>query len=196
MRGTSLGSSSSSDSYVLGRWFTAARRQGLLAVTPAEAWHTLSCVLSFTGRDGARHFTTDQVALSLVLPRDEALRRLTELASTQWRGQPLVTLLVDESGEVTGAELGPLELLAGVSAAQDESSAAPLPALPPDEGAVVSALAAVGLRAEQIEWLTRSFPVEQIQRQLEWLPKRGARNPAALLLRAVEGNWAAPKEDL
>src|SRR5690242_5848040 len=97
----------SPESRWLGRWFTASRRQGLLAALPAEAWHTLSAVLSFTARDGKRAFTVDQIALALGLPQGTARERLEQLAPLLWRDLPLATLETDPAGEVTGAALAP-----------------------------------------------------------------------------------------
>ena len=37
---------------------------------------------------------------------------------------------------------------------------------------------------KKIEALLQRFPAERIRRQLDWLPHRQARNPAALLIRA------------
>lgn len=212
------------DPYLVGRWFAAARRQGFLAAVPPEAWHTLSALLSFTCRDGRRLFTTDQLALSLAVSRSEALRRLEALEATQWQGQPLASLERDAEGEVAGAELDPADLLLRVQPSPTTPAAPvplPLPALLPQPAAaegtppaggvlhdhplvastglaspnLAAALLAVGLTAEQAERLLADYPVERVRRQLEWLPRRGARNPAAFLMRAVEGDWAAPKED-
>lgn len=212
------------DSYLVGRWFAAARRQGLLAAVPPEAWHTLSALLSFTCRDGRRLFTVDQLALSLALPRAEALRRVGELETVQWQGQPLALLVRDAADEVEGAETAPADLLLRV---QPPPSALPPASLPPpvlqlpvspvevapgvgaapaagvsdeylDAAAtpdLTTALLAVGLTAEQAERLLTDFPVERVRRQLAWLPRRSARNPAAFLVRAVEGDWAGPKEE-
>src|SRR4051812_48698454 len=80
------------EAYSLGRWFTAARRQGLLSALAPDAWHTLSALLSFTCRDGARRFTLDQLALALGLSRDRARERLESLARLQWEGESLAVL--------------------------------------------------------------------------------------------------------
>src|SRR3954452_22925569 len=79
----------------LGRWFTAARREGLLALLPPEVWHTLSALLSFTNRDGRRTFTVDQLAIALGQSREVALARLDQLTQTEWRGEPLAVLEPD-----------------------------------------------------------------------------------------------------
>ena len=44
--------------------------------------------------------------------------------------------------------------------------------------------------------LLRAFPADRIRRQLNWLPARQARNPAAMLLRAVEQDWGPPREEV
>lgn len=53
---------------------------------------------------------------------------------------------------------------------------------------------AIGLYPDQAEELLRRYPEDRLLRQLEWLPHRKPRNPAAYFIRAVEENWAAPKE--
>jgi hypothetical protein len=55
-------------------------------------------------------------------------------------------------------------------------------------------LAAIGLNPAQVASLRRRFSRAEIRRQLSWLPARGARNPAALLIRAIEQDWDEPKE--
>jgi hypothetical protein len=49
-----------------------------------------------------------------------------------------------------------------------------------------------GLTGEQADRLLDAFPSESIEQQLGWLPYRRARNPAGLLLAAIEGNYEAP----
>src|SRR3954469_16537795 len=83
----------------LGRWFTAARREGLLALLAPEVWHTLSALLSFTNRDGRRVFTVDQLAIALGQSREVARARLDQLAVTPWRDEPLAVLEHDLTGE-------------------------------------------------------------------------------------------------
>jgi hypothetical protein len=183
----------------LGRWFTAARREGLLALLDPEVWHTLSALLSFTCRDGRRCFTVDQLGVALGHSREEALARLEQLIQTEWHGRPLAVLERDPQGEIVGAALAPIDVLAGAKAplpADPVSSLPELTPLPegPEPDALSGPLAAVGLNPEQIEWLRRSFPAARIRRQLDWLPQRQARNPAALLLKAIEGDWGPPRE--
>jgi hypothetical protein len=188
-----------SEAYWLGRWFTAARREGLLALLPADAWHTLSAILSFTCRDGRRCFTVDQLAVALGLSREQASERLDQLTQTNWHGQPLATLEQDPQGEIVGAILASIDPLTG--------DRAPVPPEPADDEKAVSAveqevsaddlevdLRNVGLKPDQIDWLLHRFPRARLRRQLDWLPQRQARNPAALLLRAVEQDWGPPRE--
>jgi hypothetical protein len=196
-RSVSLSPEPRSEAYQLGRWFTAARREGLLALLTPAAWHTLSALLSFTSRDGRRVFTVDQLAVAIGQPSAQARARLEELAQVPWQGQLLVTPQYDASGEVVGAELAPLELLAGAKAPLPPEKAAvellSVPQLPPSND-LKALLERVGINTEQTVWLLQRFPAERIRRQLEWLPARQARNPAALLIRAIEGDWGAPRE--
>jgi hypothetical protein len=183
----------------LGRWFTAARRGGLLAMLPADVWHTLSAIVSFTSRDGRRDFSVDQLAVALGLSREQAIARLAQLAETRWQDQPLATLEHNTAGEVAGAVLAPIEALTGTRAPQpDEARPAAEAAsvMDDDEGKadLAAALATVGLDADQVDRLLESFPRPRIRRQLDWLPARQARNPAALLIRAVEQDWGPPRE--
>lgn len=198
----------------LGNWFTGARREGLLAHLRPEAWHTLSALLSFTTRDGRRLFTVEQLAVALGSNREGAEARLADLLSCRWQAAPLLTLETDPEGEVVGAELAPLELLARVQPSPESRSlgsgvdlvtpsarnvpdVVPLPAAPRKSSAtdLPDALAVVGLNAFQIDWLQQRFPEERILRQLEWLPTRAAYNPPALLIRAIEQDWDPPREE-
>lgn len=192
------------EAYRLGRWFAGVRRQGLLATLAPEAWHTLSALLSFTGRDGSRPFSLEQLALSLGLTRAEAATRLDQLATTRWQEQDLVRIEHSPAGEVVGARLAPLDWLeeVAVPAAPGEPSA-PTPALhpaqnplfpPSDLNGLARQLEEAGLSPAQVRRLVERYAPERLQRQLEWLPARGARNPAALLVRAIEGDWEAPRE--
>ena len=95
--------------------------------------------------------------------------------------------------------LAPLQPLAGARAPQVDPEVIPAPppltaAAEPEPDALVADLQAVGLQPDQIDGLLQRFPRVRIRRQLEWLPARQARNPAALLIRAVEQDWLAPRE--
>ena len=194
----------------LARWFTAARQGGLLSALSAEDWQALCALLSFGTREGRCPFTLDQLAFALGTSREDALRRLGSLAFASWQGQSLLLLEQDASGEVVGAHLSHPDLFrpldapdgAGRSAPEAQDSA---PAGVPGQGGAGDAagspspdlelegrLAAVGLYPDQIDRLMGQYPPEQIRRQLEWLPARRARTPAALLIRAVEGDWGPP----
>lgn len=181
-----------SEAVSLGRWFTGVRREGLLAVLDPADWHCLSAVISFTSRDGTRRFTADQLAAAVGQPRSETLRRLEVLTRTQWQSHPLVILERDPSGQVSGAALAPIELLARVMPPVEDPGITS-PALTPE---LHQELARVGLNHAQIDSLAKRFPEDEIRRQVDWLPARGARNPAALLIRAIEQDWDEPKECL
>lgn len=185
-----------SNAYWLGRWFTGARRDGFLALLTPEEWHTLSAILSFTSRDGRRHFTLDQLAVALGQPRNEAEQRLEQLAATQWRDQSLLVVEHDRDGAVAGVVLADLELFARVTLPERGPTPASNDVVRPDGAAseLRTELTKIGLEPAQVDHLLSKFPVERIQRQLAWLPEREARNPAALLLRAIEQDWDAPRE--
>lgn len=174
----------------LGRWFTGIRRAGFLALLDPSSWHTLSAVISFTSRDGSRRFTADQLAAALGQPRELALRHLDVLAGIFWKDQPLLTLERD-AGDVTGAALAHIECLAVSPPPGEDLELQPSHTLPAE---LMRELGTVGLNHAQIDSLAKRFPEDEIRRQLDWLPSRGARNPAALLIRAIEQAWDEPKE--
>jgi hypothetical protein len=192
-------SSSPVPPHTLGRWFAAIRRDGFLALLDPEEWQTLSALLSFTRRDGRRVFTVEQLAVAIGQSPETARTRLEQLARVQWRDAPLAALERDPEGEIVGATLAPVETLSGERAPLPPEAEAVLsgPASLPTPAATDALplqLREVGLNPEQVAWLLRSFPPGRIQQQLEWLPSRQARNPAALLIRAVEGDWGPPRE--
>ena len=51
----------------------------------------------------------------------------------------------------------------------------------------------LGIGGEQAEELLDSYPAERIQRQIEWLPYRNARNLSRFLLAAIEQNYEEPR---
>ncbi len=53
-------------------------------------------------------------------------------------------------------------------------------------------LLALGIAQEEALLLLDTYPPAHIQRQLDWLPHRHARNPAGFLLAAIEGDYEAP----
>lgn len=56
------------------------------------------------------------------------------------------------------------------------------------------ALVAFGVARNEAELLVRDYPLESIQHQIDWLPKRHARNPARFLVAAIRGDYAPPPE--
>ena len=60
------------------------------------------------------------------------------------------------------------------------------------EGEAYHALLAVGVSEQDVRQLLVEFSIEAIETQLEWLPARGARNPARFLTAAIRGNYASP----
>ena len=60
------------------------------------------------------------------------------------------------------------------------------------EGEAYHALLAVGVPENEVRKLLAEFPIESIEIQLEWLPARGARNPARFLTAAIRGDYASP----
>lgn len=53
-------------------------------------------------------------------------------------------------------------------------------------------LLGAGLTREQADRLLDAFAASEIERQLDWLPHRHARNPAGYLIAAVEGDYEEP----
>ncbi len=50
----------------------------------------------------------------------------------------------------------------------------------------------MGVTAEQVQILLETFPIEEIEQQIAWLPYRGAKNPASYLVAAITGRYAEP----
>jgi len=50
----------------------------------------------------------------------------------------------------------------------------------------------MGVTKEQAQHLFVRYPLERIQRQMEWLPFRNAKNPLGYLLAAIEGDYERP----
>ena len=202
------------DSPLLARWFAAVRRSGLWSSLSAEDWQTLSALFSFVDAGGQCRFRLDHLAFALGIPGDAASARLQSLAQARWTGTPVITVDGSPDGEVVAA-LAPLDLLQDFAAPEEvadpavpspdggRNAPAPLvPAIPtlsvgfdaPAAEGLRAELEAAGLYPEQIARLLAEFTVERIRRQLAWLPARPARNPAALLMKAIEGDWGPPKE--
>jgi hypothetical protein len=57
---------------------------------------------------------------------------------------------------------------------------------------VRSRLRIVGLSADQASALIEQFELDQITRQLDWLPYRNARNPSGFLVAAVTDDYDPP----
>lgn len=167
------------------------RREGFLALLEPEAWHTLSAILSFTSRDGHRRFTSEQLGVAIGESREEAERRLSALAQVAWKNRALLTPQFDHDGAVCGAIVARIERLAISGAPEDGAASFHRETFTPE---LVRRLNSVGLNSGQIARLAEHHPEGKVQRQLDWLPARGARNPAALLIRAIEQNWDEPKE--
>jgi hypothetical protein len=65
----------------------------------------------------------------------------------------------------------------------------------PEERAVwevKQVLKTMGVTKEQAQHLFARYPLERIQRQMEWLPYRHAKNPLGYLLAAIEGDYERP----
>jgi hypothetical protein len=200
-QGTSSPSVSRSHAFLLGHWFTAARRSGLLGFLSAERWQVLCALLSFTTQEGRQSFSLEHLGLALSVSKEEAGRRLHELANTSWNGQFLLELLFSADGEIVGARLAPIDFLTQVVTPEPVDNLTITPTvgkveaiLPSENDPLRKALVDVGLYEDQIDWIVSSFPLDRVQRQLEWLPKRHAKNPPAYLIRAIEENWPAPKD--
>lgn len=50
----------------------------------------------------------------------------------------------------------------------------------------------VGITGRLADELLDRYPADQIRQQLDWLPHRNAKNPARLIVAAIEGRYAAP----
>lgn len=61
------------------------------------------------------------------------------------------------------------------------------------EGDAYRAMLAAGIPDPEARALLAENRLEIIERQIEWLPRRGARNPARLLSAAIRGNYDAPE---
>jgi hypothetical protein len=53
-------------------------------------------------------------------------------------------------------------------------------------------LLALGVLREQADLLLMNYPLERIERQIAWLPYRHAKNPARLLIAAIEHDYEPP----
>lgn len=53
-------------------------------------------------------------------------------------------------------------------------------------------LIAKGITSDQAQFLTENYPINRIERQLDWLPYRNAKNPASFLVAAIREDYEAP----
>jgi hypothetical protein len=60
------------------------------------------------------------------------------------------------------------------------------------EGHLRRRVLALGVAREQVRLLFANYPLDQIERQLDWLPYRKAKDPARFLMAAIEGRYDAP----
>jgi hypothetical protein len=60
------------------------------------------------------------------------------------------------------------------------------------EGEARRQLYSLGVAREEIEALLAEFGVEEAQKQLEWLPLRGAKSPARFIAAAIRGRYDPP----
>jgi hypothetical protein len=199
MSRTSLSVPSAPDLTALARCFSALRRSGLLSALSPAAWQVLSALFSLLSPDGRCTFSLAQLAYVLGCSEGEAGERLGELSQTTWNEGPLLGLDYGPGGEVVGARLSPVGLFAFSLPGEEAPSSGgpdepiPLPVPPTSSSDLSSRLAALGLYPEQVERLLGDFPEERIRQQIELLPSRRAKNPAALFIKAVEGDWGPPK---
>jgi hypothetical protein len=61
-----------------------------------------------------------------------------------------------------------------------------------DRDELILELVQVGIGLRKAKNLVDHYPVRKIRRQLQWLPLRGARRPASLLIAAIENDYDAP----
>lgn len=59
---------------------------------------------------------------------------------------------------------------------------------------IALALMKLGVSNRGVEELLASFPYDQIERQLQYLPFRKAKRPEAFIIDAVRNNYSPPKE--
>jgi hypothetical protein len=60
------------------------------------------------------------------------------------------------------------------------------------EGAALNRLLAVGVSHAVALHLVRDYPIGEVSAQLDWLPYRAAKNPARLVVAAIENDYDAP----
>lgn len=57
-------------------------------------------------------------------------------------------------------------------------------------GAIRRELVALGLTNRRVDELFSEYGVDQAARQLAWLPHRHAKNPARMIVAAIEGSYS------
>lgn len=62
------------------------------------------------------------------------------------------------------------------------------------EKKLLETLMKVGIAKNKAQYLMENFPINKIRSQIEALPHRQAKDPAALLIRSIEENWATAME--
>ena len=60
------------------------------------------------------------------------------------------------------------------------------------EGEAYMALIDIGVSDADTRSLLAEFPIESIEEQIEWLPRRAARNPSRFVVAAIRGGYASP----
>jgi hypothetical protein len=68
------------------------------------------------------------------------------------------------------------------------------PTAAPVDEALLAQLVAIGVAERKARKLVAAKSAEVIRQQIEWLPHRKAINPAAMLIRSIEGNYGQPSE--
>jgi hypothetical protein len=63
-----------------------------------------------------------------------------------------------------------------------------------DETALRSLCCCLGVAQGVVDVLLDKYPLHQLWQQLEWLPARNPRDPAAMWISSVQGNWARPAQ--
>jgi len=63
---------------------------------------------------------------------------------------------------------------------------------PPDEAALRSMCCCLGIASTVVDVLFEKYPLQQLWQQMQWLPERNPRDPAAMWVSAVQGNWSRP----
>jgi len=134
-------------------------------------------------------------------PRAEVERQIEDMMG--YRKAPVRSVSTGQaafaggSGQSSG-DVAPGAVMPG-EAARERSLNEAAPLSPEDARALEeraelkALLLQVGLLPEQAETLLNAYDPLRIRRQLAWLPYRGAKNPAGMLLAAVKDNYEIPQ---